>query len=212
MIQAVVFDLDGVLIDSEPINVKAAQQAFAEFGYTLSAEAISRIPGRHSADYVPIILRNNSLALVPEQVASGVYEHYQVLWPQMVVLMPQVAETLTLLKEKRLILALVTSANRSTVATFLEKFGFQNLFKEIVTADDIAHRKPHPEPYLKAIEKLNLPSESLLIVEDTALGITAAKAAGLRCVAIPNGYTKNQDFSYADHVLTSLKEIVDLVA
>lgn len=211
MIQVVIFDLDGVLIDSEPINIKAAEQAFAEFGYSLSTEDIALIPGRHSADYVPIIVKNNNLSLVLERVASVVHDHYYILWPQMVRLMPEAAETLTSLKKAGMILALVTSANRSTVYTFLERFGFQDLFEVLVTADDISHRKPDPEPYLKALAQLHQPADSFMVVEDTALGVAAAKAARLRCVAIPNDYTRKQDFSQADHVLTSLREVADVL-
>lgn len=211
MIHAVIFDLDGVLIDSEPINIKAAQQAFSEFGYTLSDEDISLIPGRHSDDYIPVIVKNNNLSLLPEQVVSSIHQHYHVLWQQMVVLMPGAFETLSLLKEKGIILALATSASRSTVEMFLNKFGFTNYFTVIISADDIRHRKPHPEPYLMALAKLHKPSSSLIVVEDTAIGVTAAKAAGLYCVAVPNEFTRNQDFSQADHVCTSLNEVVTVI-
>ncbi|MDO8512392.1 MAG: HAD family phosphatase [bacterium] len=211
MICAVIFDLDGVLIDSEPVNVKAAQQAFSEFGYTLSDEDVLLIPGRHSDDYIPEIVKNNSLPILPVQVVSSIHEHYRALWQKMVVLMPDTLEILSSLKEKGIILALATSASRPTVEMFLNKFGFAKYFTVIISADDICHRKPHPESYLVALAKLHQPSHSIIVVEDTAIGVTAAKAAGLLCAAIPNNFSRNQDFSQADYIYTSLNEVATLI-
>jgi HAD superfamily hydrolase (TIGR01509 family) len=211
MLHGIIFDLDGVLIDSEPVNIQAGQRAFAEFGYTLSEKDLKQIPGRHSADYAPLIIQNNHLTLLPEQVATRCHELYQTLWEQMVVIMPEAQSTLTQLKEKDLTLALATSSSRSTVAIFIRKFGLEGIFSAIISADDVQFRKPNPEPYLKASAALNLPPDELLVVEDTAIGVAAAQAAGLRCVVIPNKHAGAQDFSPANYVLSSLREVVGLV-
>lgn len=211
MHKAIIFDLDGVLINSEPVNIRAGEQAFREFNYSLSNDDLTYIPGRHSADYVPIIIKNNNLALEAEPIAARSHELFHTLWQEMVVLMPGAKDTLTTLKQKGYILALVTSSDRQGVKKFLKKFKFEDVFTVTVSADDVQHRKPHPEPYLKAMELLNQTSDNLTVIEDTAVGITAAKAAGLRCIAVPNSYTKNQDFSQADYIVSSLKQLLILV-
>ena len=211
MPQGIIFDLDVVLINSEPVNIKAAQEAFAEFGYTLSGDDVALIPGWHSIDYAPAIIENNGLPFPPAQVATCCRERFNVLWKQMVVLMPGAQETLATLQQKGIILALVTSSDRSGIDRFLQTFKFVDIFSVTVSADDVTHRKPHPEPYLKAITKLALQPEALIVVEDTAVGAAAAKAAGLRCAAIPNEYTNTQDFSQTEYILKSLQEIAGLV-
>jgi HAD superfamily hydrolase (TIGR01509 family) len=211
MIKGIIFDLDGVLINSEPVNIKAAQKAFAELGHTLSDDDLALIPGRHSADYAPIIVKNNNLSLSPGQVAARCHELYTSLWQHMVVLMPGAQDVLTLLKLKDITLALVTSSNNRLVAQFLQKFGFEDIFFATVSADDVTRRKPHPEPYLKAVAGLSSGADSLVAVEDTTVGVAAATAAGLRCIAVPNEYTRRQDFSQAEYVLKSLHEILELV-
>lgn len=209
--QNVIFDLDGVLIDSELINIKAGQIAFDDFGYELSENDLKLIPGRHSSDYVPIIIQNNSLAFIPTEVAALCHEKFHTLWEDMVTLMPQAKETLLFLREEGVRLALVTSSGQSTVLKFLSKFALENFFTAIVSADDVQLRKPNPEPYLKAIQKLNRDPVTMMVVEDTEIGVTAAKEAGLKCIAVPNRYTQHQNFSKADHVVASLEAIKEIV-
>src|SRR3989344_8325614 len=99
MIQGIIFDLDGVLITSEPVNIRAAQEAFIELGYKLSKDDLALIPGRHSIDYAPAIIKNNNLSLSSEQVAARCHKLYIKLWQHMVALMPGAQEALTALEE-----------------------------------------------------------------------------------------------------------------
>ena len=86
----------------------------------------------------------------------------------------------------------------------------QNPFRIIVSGEEVRHHKPHPEVYLRAAELLELPPEKLIAVEDTSVGVRAAKAAGMRCAAIPNLFTNDQDFSEADYRLGTFRELTEL--
>ena len=110
---------------------------------------------------------------------------------------------------KKYDLAVVSSGAGSSIKYAIEKLGIGKYFKVIVTGDDVERVKPFPDVYLKAIELLGLEKENCIAIEDSQTGLESAKNAGIKCIAIPNNFTKNQDFSKADVVLNNIKEIGD---
>ncbi|MBI2613966.1 MAG: HAD-IA family hydrolase, partial [Candidatus Levybacteria bacterium] len=119
-------------------------------------------------------------------------------------------KTINYLKSKKITIVLATSSSRSAVNKFINKFHLSNAFSLIITKDDVTKRKPDPQIYNLAKEKINLKDEEILVVEDTQIGVEASKSAGLICVAIPNKYTENQDFSKVDYILGSLEELLNI--
>lgn len=93
----------------------------------------------------------------------------------------------------------------------LSKAGIDQLFDVIITREDCTNLKPHPEPYLLTAEKLGIEPKHCVVIEDTALGVESAKKAGMRSIAIPNEYTQDQDFSMADVVVKSAKEVESIL-
>jgi len=122
-----------------------------------------------------------------------------------------VKETLDTFKSKGIILALATTSTRDSVKRFLQKFRLEGYFKVFLTREDVSERKPNPEIYIKAKNELSYNSNEIIVVEDTEIGVSAAKSAGLTCVAIPNKYTKNQDFSNADFALETIGELSKII-
>ncbi|MCK4399310.1 MAG: HAD-IA family hydrolase, partial [Methanophagales archaeon] len=114
-------------------------------------------------------------------------------------------------KSKGIILALATPSTRDSVKRFLQKFRLEGYFKVVLTREDVSERKPNPEIYIRAKNELGYNPDEIIVVEDTEIGVIAAKSAGLNCAAIPNQYTKKQDFSKADYVLESIGELSKLV-
>jgi len=106
-------------------------------------------------------------------------------------------------------IALCSGGPRDEVLLKLEKAELIQYFPVIVTGTDVERSKPFPDIYLRAKELIGLPAEECLAVEDTQYGLQAAKDAGLNCVAIPNEYSERQDFSRADMVVPSLKDLID---
>ena len=210
MFKAVAIDLDGVLIDSEDVHIRTTQWGFQEYGYSLTEKELEYIVGRHPKEYVPYIVKKNKLNINPEDARLAARELYDKLWDESIQLMPEAKETIDMLKEKGLTLVLATNSDSKIVEKFIEKFSLQGVFSGLVTGDEVTKRKPDPEIYLKAKEILGLPGNQILVVEDSEIGVLAAKNAGLSCVAVPNKYTKDMDFSKADYVVESLKGVVEI--
>lgn len=213
MIKAVVFDLDGVLLDSEIVNILAAVKSFKEeSAYKLSKAEQEYVVGRHPLDFVPYISARHSIPFeTQKQILTLQPANYYSLWDKSVKLMPGVKYILTWLKNKGITLALATSSNEKNVYKFMKQFALENIFSLIITKEDVNERKPSPQIYILAKKKLKLPTNEILVVEDTQIGVESAKGAKLICIAIPNKYTIHQDFTKADYVLNSLKQITNLI-
>ena len=212
-ILGIVFDFDGVLIpESEKVNIAAATQTFSSLGFPLTSEEIASIPGKSSRTVVPILLRKRDFGQEEdEKIVSRYRKNYDAIWPSDATIAPRLVEVLTFLKENGLALAIATTNRRVIVERFLvELLPMQNPFRIIVSGEEVRHHKPHPEVYLRAAELLELPPEKLIAVEDTSVGVRAAKAAGMRCAAIPNLFTNDQDFSEADYRLGTFRELTEL--
>lgn len=209
MIKGIIFDFDGVLIDSEHINIAAGVRAFKEFGYELSTDDKKLIPGQHSENIVSQILELRDLSLPKEALLKRYSEIYGGVWENMVTVMPHVTETLQRLKNDGIVLGLATNNRRLRVEIFLRQTGLGNIFSAIVSGEDVVKRKPDPEIYVEAKTRLGLPDKSILAVEDGVIGFMAAKRAGLQCAVVLNQYSAGQDFSSADFVFKTLADLMD---
>jgi HAD superfamily hydrolase (TIGR01509 family) len=105
------------------------------------------------------------------------------------------------------ILALTTSAGIEGTTLILKKIGIHDMFKVIISKEDCTKLKPDPEPYLKTAEKLGISPSDCIVIEDSDLGVEAAKRANMKCIAIPNKHTYKQNFSAADLVAGSVEDI-----
>ncbi len=196
VIKAVLWDNDGLLLDSEALFFELTRLHFAEAGIVLD-ETFWGIEylgnARHSseialslgvpADSVPPLIDRRNAAFVDRIRES-------------VPMMPLVRETFDALAGK-VRLALVTGSPRDKVELMHGPDGLLDRFEVIVTDDDISHPKPHPEPYLKALEALGLAAGECLAVEDSRRGLVSACAAGIDCIVVPNPLTRVQDFGAA---------------
>ncbi|MCK4734896.1 MAG: HAD family phosphatase [Methanophagales archaeon] len=205
MLKAVIFDLDGVLSDSVERDIAITVAAYKKFGYSILKSDEQFIIGRHPADRVAFFAEEFD---IPEKKQRLIVEEekrlYRELWDTTSKLFPGVKETLDAVKNKGMILALATTSTRDSVKRFIQRFRLEGYFKVVLTREDVSERKPNPEIYIKAKNELGYNLDEIIVVEDTEIGVIAAKSAGLMCVAIPNQYTKKQDFSNADYVLESI--------
>ncbi|MBT3405963.1 HAD family phosphatase [Candidatus Woesearchaeota archaeon] len=205
MIKAVIFDLDGVLRDSEGSNLGAAALSFQNQGFNLTAEDNAFVTGRHPADYLVELVKKYPVDV--EKFNHDVRRHFLDLVAE-AKLFPFVKEVFKLLKHYNIKIALATSSPADFVEElFLKKYDFGSVFDVVITFDDCDVRKPEPLVYDIVRKRLELEASECLVVEDTAIGVKAAKAAGMVCVAVPNEYTKDQDFTEADQVIKSLGSV-----
>jgi HAD superfamily hydrolase (TIGR01509 family) len=204
--RAVVFDMDGLLLDTEVLWQRAEAELFSRHGaeYTLDdALAVMGTSFDATARYFAERLSQ------PQERGAGLVDELRVLMLEElrreVQARPGAVELVERLRE-RIPLALASNSSRTLVDAALQTADLADAFDAIVTADDVEHPKPAPDLYLLACERLGVPPDRALALEDTAPGIAAAKAAGLTCFAVPQ--FAETDASAADRVVDSLEELL----
>ncbi len=193
---AVLWDNDGVLLDSETVFFNVTRLAFARLGLDLTAEVwgIQYLGEGRSSRQIAMSLGADPVDIDP--VLAERNEDYLIALEQPPAIRPQVRETLAALSG-RATLGLVTGCHRRQLHLMHASSGLLESFDVIVTGDDCADSKPHPAPYLKALNTLGLEAEDCIAVEDSRRGLLSAMAAGIACVVVPMDLTQMQDFSGA---------------
>jgi len=213
-ILGVVWDFDGVLMpDSEQVNIAAVVKTFTDLHLPpLTSGEVVSIPGRSSKVFIPELLRARGVGSEEDaEVVSFNRKNYDVIWPGKATMAPRRTETILCLTHVGTVLALATTNRKLIIDRFLTSvLPIPNPFRVIVAGEDVRNHKPHPEVYQLVATRLDIHPSKLLAVEDTAIGVRSAKVAGLWCAAIPNSFTKFQDFSEADYRLRSLHEILTI--
>jgi len=204
MIKAVIFDRDGVIVNSESANIGAAAKALEKQGIKITKEEEKWIIGRHQDDY--ILPFEKKYQFSREQFLKNQREYYIEL-VHSVPVFREAVDFIHLLYGKNIPLALCTSSEAGVTLDLLKRINLDGYFSVIVTKDDCKKTKPDPESYLLTAKWLGLKPEECLVIEDTNIGLEAAKRAGMKCIVIYNEYTKDQDFSKADMVVNSAKDI-----
>ena len=204
---AVIFDMDGIVVDSEPLTIRSYLQAFEEFGVHVPREEyIRRVVVEGSR--VSALFRDSGgdPNLWPDVFGRKTEMYVRLVQTEMR-MMPGAMELLADLKRSAIPCALGTSAARPTMNIVFERFGLFQYFDVTVTLDEVSSHKPDPEVFLKAADLLQMPPGRCVVIEDAPKGIFAAKAAGMRCVAVPTCLTVNEDLSAADLVVESLEQL-----
>lgn len=203
--EAVLFDMDGVVLDSMPWHVKAWQEAFREFGLVVPEEALYLHEGAIEAETSRKIFEDQGVSPTEELFRKVLRRQRELFrqkyWP-FVKPFPEIPDLLSDLRREGRRLALVTSSHREILEEILPH-SLRELFHFILTGDQVRRRKPHPEPYLLACERLSAPRETTLAVENAPAGIKSAKGAGLFCVALtttlPPKHLKEADLILSSH-------------
>lgn len=207
MVEAVIFDLDGVLADTEPFSIEAGRMTMKEYGIKLTPGEKRRAFGRTDLDISAYAIKLRNLDLKPEALVRRKDRIYSGLIKGKLKPMPGAWELLKNLKKRGMPFAVASSGTPEKINATLTETGLGRMFNIIVSAEDITRGKPDPDIFLKAAEKLGARPENCLVVEDSQAGIEAAKAAGMKCLALKSPNTYGQDLSKADRVIDSLKEV-----
>jgi HAD superfamily hydrolase (TIGR01509 family) len=204
-IRALVFDFDGLIVETEEPIFRAWQRIYREHGQELPLELWVTIIGTASGPFDPIQhLEERVGRLLDRKGFEDLERRYYEEATAMQRLMPGVAEYLRDSHRLRLGVGIASSSRRAWVVEHLKRFAIADAFDAIVCREDVAHTKPHPQLYLEAVKRLMVVPEEALALEDSSNGIAAAKAAGLRCVAVPTVMTAGLDLSRADMRIPSL--------
>jgi len=205
MVSAVIFDLDGLLADTEGLHRAAYQKVFAGFDVELSDEqyahhwirsgkGIDAFLNERNLVIDPVLVRRRKACIYGKLVSGGVDP------------MPGSRELLCSLKGRKA-MVLATSSYSADARAVLGALGFDIFFSCMIAKDDVEHIKPHPEIFLRAAGEAGAAPEQCIVVEDAEKGVLAAHAAGMKCIAVPNEHTANNDFSKATFVVDSLEQV-----
>jgi HAD superfamily hydrolase (TIGR01509 family) len=208
VIEAVVFDLDGVLVDSEEIWDRAREQLARERGGRWHDQAQRDMMGMSSTEWSRYMHDVIGLEEPPEEINREVVRRLSELYREELPAIPGAREAVERLAS-RWPLGLASSSNRELIDLALELLGVKHLFKATVSSEEVARGKPAPDVYLEAARRLGVDPTRAAAIEDSHNGILAAKAAGMRVIAIPNRhFPPGEDaLGQADVVLASLAEL-----
>jgi HAD superfamily hydrolase (TIGR01509 family) len=205
-IRALVFDFDGLIVDTEGPIFRAWQRIYREHGQELPRERWLTIIGTATGPFDPLLdLRKRTGEALAGDALDALERRYYQEATAMQQLLPGVERYLADARRLQLKTAVASSSKATWVMDHLERFGIQENFDAILCREDVSRTKPDPELYLKALERLAVTPSEAIAFEDSANGIRAAKAAGIFCVAVPNPLTADMDLHQADLRLESLE-------
>jgi beta-phosphoglucomutase len=206
MITGVLFDMDGVLLDSEEYITRAGMMMFAEKGYEVKDSDFKPFTGMGENRFLGGVAEKYGIPFQLEKDKARAYAIYGQIVAGKLEPLKGVREFIGRCREKRLKLAVATSADEMKMRINLRETGLkEDIFDTLVNGLEVEHKKPHPEIYLLAAKRLGLDPSSCLVVEDALSGLKAAKAAGCRCLAITSSFSA-VEFREADWIAKDLSE------
>ena len=212
MIKAVIYDMDGVIIDSEPLWREALIHCFNKVGFDFTQDKCRVTQGMRLIEvveywYAQQPWEGKSIEKVEQNILTKVTE----LISEKGTAMEGVHESISLFKAKGYKIALASSSASSLINVVLDKLNIRDQFEVVNSAEFLKLGKPHPEVFIKTAEDLNVPAINCLVIEDSFHGVLAAKAAVMQVIAVPEEkYHNDPRFSIAEYNLKSLKELKDL--
>jgi HAD superfamily hydrolase (TIGR01509 family) len=206
-IKGLIFDFDGLILDTELPEFTAWQEIYSTYGAEITLEEWAACVGTTQEVFDPIeILKQRAQEpILPEKV---VHEHHTLANAEILKqpIMPGVMQYLMDGRQKGFHLGIASSSGRVWVSEHLQRLGILNYFDILCTAEDVHKVKPDPSLFRCAIQKMGLLPQEGIAFEDSLNGVRSAKSAGLYCVAVPNQITNHLDFSLADITLPSLEQ------
>ncbi|MBI2811097.1 MAG: HAD family phosphatase [Candidatus Melainabacteria bacterium] len=204
-IKALIFDMDGVLIDSEPLHLMAYQEFLKDFGVTFSEADNRPFLGRKDSELAEYLISQHQLPFDALQLVEKKEEVLAHLFSIKLEAMP--GKILQEAQSISLPCAVASSATLPTIKNVTQSLDIARYFQTLTSGDEVAHGKPAPDVYLLAAERIGVLPINCLVIEDSFNGVLAAKAAGMKCIAIPCPTTRHQDHSKADKILGTLESL-----
>jgi beta-phosphoglucomutase family hydrolase len=206
---AVIFDMDGTLVASTELDFLAWQKLFKEYGVNISFQQYYPLIGMKSADMVSHFLKLEGLKA--NYALTKKMEYFdELLNLNGIKVFPNAENLLNYFREKSIPLALATSSRKRKMRRVMLDTGFEQYFKVFITGEDVENGKPKPDMFLLAAQRLSVLPAKCLVFEDAISGVHAAKAAGMKCVAITNTHPEN-DLSMADLIINDFGQISETV-
>lgn len=208
-LKAVLFDMDGVIVDTEPIHKKAYFKMFESFGANVDEELYSTFAGASTRKVCNTVINRFGLTEAVEnleEVKRTFFKEYFYNDSEFD-MVSGVRELIAHYYENNIKMVLATSASHATIDMVFERFDLKRFFKNVISGTDLKESKPNPEIFLKAAELSGESAKECMVIEDSTNGITAAHRAGIFCAGYNGGKTKLQDYSLADIVVTDFQDL-----
>ena len=206
MIKAIIFDLDGVIADSMRLHFEAEKKTLLKYGISATTEELAAYTGNKVTVKFSALMEKYGVKANPEDVLKvHMAESYEYIKAN-VAPVAGIVKLINELHHEKLKLGVASGSPRVLVEYFIEKFNIKKLFDAVVSADDVANAKPNPEIFLKAAQKLGCKPAECVVVEDAPYGIQAARAAGMKSVAIMTTHKKSE-LQGADRLISSFSEL-----
>ncbi|WP_370476507.1 HAD family hydrolase [Tamlana flava] len=209
MLKAIIFDMDGVIIDSEPLHIRAYNNMFKEVGIKVSSALYESFTGQSTINICKRLCDTFNLNESPEDLVALKRKHYRQFFDSDsdLALINGVLDLIKSYHENGLTLVLGSSASMDGINLIFERFDLNKYFKAKLSGGDLKQSKPHPEIFIKSVEATGFRKEECIVIEDSTNGVEAAKAAGIFCVGYDSFHSKNQDYSKADLVIENFEDI-----
>jgi HAD superfamily hydrolase (TIGR01509 family) len=204
--RAVVFDMDGLMFNTEDVYYRVGDEVLKPRGYRFCRELSDAMMGRPPQPAFEVMIRWHNLDATWEELKAESEVAFLELLDEHLAPMPGLLDLLTALEAAGIPKAIGTSSARRLVDACLSRLGLESRFQFILSAEDITHGKPHPEIYLRAAERFGFAPGEVLVLEDSETGCRAAAAAGTFTVAVPGEHSRQQNFSVAQLVIDSLAD------
>jgi HAD superfamily hydrolase (TIGR01509 family) len=209
MIRTVIFDMDGVLVDTEPLHREAFFRHYAELGLTISDEEYATFLGASTRNVYQQLKQEFNLAGDVEELMKRKRELFAAAFDEStdLDLLPGARELILELRAAGVPLQLASSASKDTIHRVFRRFELYPLFDNLVSGEDFPRSKPDPAIFLHAAKLAGVPPQECLVIEDSSNGVKAAKAAGMYCIGFSSEHSTGQNLDHADMVVSSLTQL-----
>lgn len=209
--QAIIFDMDGLMVDSEPVARRGWEIVLAKYGRKLDQRTYERMVGRRLEESAAIVIETYKLPLSPDNLAQIKEAEMVKLWAEGLPVMPGLYQLVNCLNDQSIPWGVATSSRRHYALNVLAQLGLSDACQAVAAGNEVRDGKPAPDIYLLAAERINVDPHQCLALEDSVPGGQAAIAAGMTLAAVPNGHTNAADFPFAHYIFDSLHDIIPLV-
>lgn len=208
-LKAVLFDMDGVIVDTEPLHRKAYFKTFNQLGIDVSEELYTSFTGASTKRVCDTLIEHFDLKQTFEEIAKIKRDYFKDYFDndEEFDLISGVKELIQHYYENGITLILASSATMTTIDMVFEKFELEKYFSGKISGADLKESKPHPEVFLLAAEMAGQPVENCMVIEDSTNGILAAHRAKIFCAAYRSPHSKNQDYTLADTVVSDYEDL-----
>lgn len=206
--KAVIFDMDGVIIDSEPIHFEVDMQTLNELGCDITVEELEKYVGTTNEYMLSDIKRKYNLRQSVEEIIM-----YKVEMTKNIIMESElepikgIRELLEHLKNNNILAAIGSSSPRDLIDVVVNKFQLKEYFTYILSGEEVNEGKPAPDVYIETSKRLGIEAKDCIVIEDSKNGVLAAKRAGMKCIGFRNINSGNQDLSMADIIVKSITEV-----